>query len=195
MGKKSWAGFEKNEKGILPYVSPPFEINSLKAENFHNLDTEWRRGDLAVFEKKNNISVERPLIIPDLEESWLEETINGVRIKLKPYDFLEFKDPKLLTIVNNNIFPGVSRRDERRQLVEVWTSGNRVFACRGRFVLQEILRELSSGISAMAVISEKLNRKLNKEEKKLINRTKEQMLEIINIEREENYIIAFGNNQ
>ncbi len=185
----------RSEKGILPYVSPPFEINSLKAENFHNLNKEWRRGDLVVFVKKTQASTERPVILPDSEEKWLEETVNGVRIRLKPYDFLEFKDPKLLTVVTNNVFPGVSRREERRQLVEVWTSGNRVFACQGRFVLQQILRELSFGQSATEILSEKLNRRLDKEEEFLVNKSKEQMLEIINIEREENHIFAYGNNQ
>lgn len=183
----------RSEKGILPYTSPPFEVAALKAENFHNLNREWRRGDLAVFVKKRHTSIERPSVITDSEEQWLEETVREVRIRLKPYDTEEFKDPKLLTVVNNHIFPTVSRRDPRRQLVNVWTSGNRVFVCEGRFVLQEILRELSSEQSAKEVLSEKLKRKLKKEEEIMINKSKEQMLEIINIEREENHVFARGN--
>jgi hypothetical protein len=183
----------KSEKGILPYTSPPFEINALKAENFHNLNQEWRRGDLAVFVKKKHTYPERPSVLADSEEKWLEETVQGVRIRIKPYETLEFKDPKLLTIVNNNIFPAVSRRDLRRRLVKVWTSGNRVFACEGRFVFQEILRELSSEHSVITVLSEKLNRKLKKEEEIMVQTSKEQILEIINIEREENYAFAYGN--
>jgi hypothetical protein len=185
----------KEEKGILPYNSPPFEINALKAENFHNLHKEWRRGDLAVFVKKEHTSVERPSILPDLEEKWFEQAVQGVRIRLKPYDMLEFKDPKLLTVVKNNIFPTVSRREPLRRLVKVWTSGNRVFACEGRFVLQEILRELASGQSATMALSDKLNRNLTRKEEILIGKSKEQMLEIINTEREENNVFASGNSK
>lgn len=191
--KKLGLSLIKEEKGILPYTSPPFEINALRAENFHNLNREWRRGDLAVFVKREHTLIERPLVLPDSEDKWFEEMVQEVRIKLKPYDVLEFKDPKLLTVVKNNIFPAVSRREPRRRIIEVWTSGNRVFACEGRFVLQEILRELSSGQSATMILSEKLNRILTKEEEILINESKEQMLKIINTEREENYVFANGN--
>lgn len=192
--KKLGLSLIKEEKGILPYTSPPFEINALRAENFHNLNREWRRGDLAVFVKREHTLIERPLVLPDSEDEWFEEMVQEVRIKLKPYDVLEFKDPKLLTVVKNNIFPAVSRREPRRRIIEVWTSGNRVFACEGRFVLQEILRELSSGQSATMILSEKSNRILTKEEEILLNESKEQMLKIINTEREENYVFANGNN-
>ncbi len=184
----------KEEKGILPYTSPPFEINALKAENFQNLNKEWRRGDLAVFTKREHTSIERPLVLHESEDKWLEETVQGVRIKLKPYNSAVFKDPKLLTVVKNNIFPAVSRREPRRRIVEVWTSGNRVFGCEGRFVLQEILRELASGQAAITILSEKLNRNISKEEENIINKSKRQMLEIINMEREENYVFANENN-
>lgn len=184
----------RDEKGILPYISPPFEMNALKMENFYNINEEWRRGDLAVFKKIKDISSQRPLNLHNLEGQWLEEIIEGVRIKLKPDDVAEFKDPKLLTIVKENIFSTVSRRDERRRLAEVWTSGNRVFACEGRFVLQKILQELASGKSAEEVLSEKLSRKLTKEEIILIQKSKLQLAEIINMERAENQIFADGNN-
>lgn len=182
------------QKGIIPYISPPFEINALKAENFHNVNREWRRGDLAVFVKKEDNLVERPAIAPDSEEKWTEEIVRGVRIRLKPYSDLEFKDPKLLTVVKNNILPSVSRREPQRALIDVWTSGNRVFACEGRFVLQAILQELASGKSATAVLSEKLNRNLTKQEKILIDKSRKQLIKIINTEGEENYVFANGNN-
>lgn len=183
------------QKGILPYTSPPFEINALKAENFHDVTREWRRGDLAVFVKKEDNLIKRPPIALDLEEKWTEEIVQGVRIKLKSYDDLEFKDPRLLTVVKNNIFPSVSRREPRRGLVDVWTSGNRVFACEGRFVLQAILQELASGKSATAVLSKKLNRNLTREEKNLIDNSRKQLIKIINTEREENYVFANRINQ
>jgi hypothetical protein len=185
---------EKEEKGILPYISPPFEVNALKVENFHNLNEEWRRGDLSVFVKKEHNLVERPINMLDSEENWLEETVQGVRIKLKPYNDFEFKDPKLLTVVKNNIFPSVSRREPRRGLVEIWTSGNRVFGCEGRFVLQEILRELSSGHSATTALIKKLNRKITTKEEILVDKSMKQVMKIINIEREENYVLANENN-
>lgn len=183
------------EKGILPYISPPFEMNALRVENLYNISKEWRRGDLALFVKKQEVKMERPLISPDSEEQWLEETVNGVRIKLKPYDTVQFKDPKLLTIIKTDVFPTISRRDPRRRLVEVWTSGNRVYACKGRFVLHEILRELNSQQSAAVNISQKLNRKLTKQEENLVQQSRKQLMEIINIEREENKVFANGNNQ
>lgn len=183
----------KIEPGILPYISPPFEINALKAENFHGLPIDWRRGDLAVFIKKQEAFVERPKIEFDSEEQWLEENVQGVRIKLKPYADPDFQDPKLLTIVPNNIFPTVSRRDPRRELVDVWTSGNRVFACEGRYVLQQILRSLASEQPTAKILAEKLTRALTKEEEAVVNEAKAQLLKIINIEREENAVFINGN--
>jgi dihydroorotase-like cyclic amidohydrolase len=50
----------------------------------------------------------------------------------------------LRSIVPGDILPSVSRRDPRRANADVWTSGNRIFACGGTSTLVTIIDALAA---------------------------------------------------
>lgn len=174
--------FKALETGILPYISPPFEINALRTIGFRNLPLEWRRGDLAVFTKNAQTSVTRPEVTVVAEGKWIDETIQTVKFRIKPCDDIKFNNPNLLRIVPNDILPTVSRRDSRRELVDVWTSGNRVFACEGRFVLTCIVKALAENKCPIKLVAQVLGKDLKENEKNLVNQAANQVLSIVQIE-------------
>jgi hypothetical protein len=180
----------RTEAAILPYCSPPFEINALRAEGLCGILEDWRRGDLTVFVKGAQIALPRPVPPPASEGEWVEERIHGVRVRVRPPESSNFADPKLLTIVGGDILPSASRRDDRRALVDVWTSGNRVFACQGRNVLTQILRALATGNSPVEIVAGHLGRDLSAVEQTLVEKAVMRMTEIIDAERDENSLIG-----
>lgn len=180
----------RTEAAVLPYCSPPFEINALRAEGLCGILEDWRRGDLSVFVKDAQVALPRPVPPPASEGGWVEESIHGVRVRVRPSESSDFADPKLLTIVGGDILPSASRRDYRRTLVDVWTSGNRVFACQGRNVLTHILRALATGDSPVEIVTGHLGQKLSAGEQALVEQAVIRMTEIINTERGENSLIG-----
>jgi hypothetical protein len=177
------------ETAILPYVSPPFEINALKAAGFHAILEEWRRGDLGVFTRKDGQLPPRPMFPAASEDNWIEEIIQGVRIRVRPHESSEFEDPRLLSVVAGNILPSASRREERRVFIDVWTSGNRVYACEGRSVLRHILRALAKEKTPEEFVAQNLGRKLSADELRLVTETAKKLAEIISLERNENLLL------
>jgi hypothetical protein len=178
------------EFGILPYMSPLFEINALKAEGFHGILQEWRRGDLGTFVKDQSNSSVRPAIQTGFEDAWVEENIHGVRVRVRYDDCRDFKDPRLVTIVPGGILPSSSRRDTRRVRADVWTSGNRVYACVGRSVLSTILRALSTNGCPERVVATKLERALTEIELHLVRDAAKQLSEVLTLEQCENQLFA-----
>jgi uncharacterized membrane protein len=180
----------RTEAAVLPYCSPPFEINALKAEGLCGILEDWRRGDLSIFVKEAQVTLPRPVIPAASEEKWVEESLHGVRVRVRPSESSDFNDPKLLTIVGGDILPSASRRDYRRALVDVWTSGNRVFASQGRNVLIHILRALATENSPVEAVARHLGRGLSVGEQTLVGNAIIRMTEIINTERRENSLIG-----
>jgi hypothetical protein len=178
------------ELGILPYTSPPFEINALKAEGFHGILQEWRRGDLGTFVKDEDPCPLRPPIQTGFEDPWVEEIIDGVRVRVRYDNCPNFKDPRLVTIVAGDILPSSSRRDNRRSRADVWTSGNRVYACEGRSVVSAILRALAIGECPQTLVAAKLARELSKSELNLVRETAKQLTEVVALEQSENKLFA-----
>lgn len=173
------------EAGILPYTTPLFEANALKASGLHNLSLDWRRGDLVTFTKEAESEVPRPKFSSGGGSEWYEVNIKNVRLKYRPYQTKCFDDPRLLSIVKSDIFPTVSLRDPRRDLVDVWTSGNRVFACTGRFVLHNILCAMRESESSISLIENELGRTLTEFESVCIKETQRQLQSIIQVESKE----------
>lgn len=131
--------------GVLPYETPPFERNALRALGIRRVPQDWRRGDLATFVATGNRDVPRPLAPAD--EGWSESSVRGVRFRVRSAgDAPQLhalaarpRDPRLITLVPGDILPTVSRRDARRPLANVWTSGNRVFQCHSPELLSCML--------------------------------------------------------
>ncbi len=178
------------ELGILPYMSPPFEINALKAEGFHGILQEWRRGDLGIFVKDQDHPSPRPAMQSGFEDTWVEEIIHGVRVRVRYDDCSHFKDPRLVTIVAGDILPSSSRRDNRRARADVWTSGNRIYACDGRDVLSAILRALAIKGCPQTLVATKLARGLSESERNLVRETAKRLTEVVALEQSENQLFA-----
>src|SRR5262249_50687568 len=123
-----------------------------------------------------------------LESEWAEETVLGMRVRVRHQEQPApgFQDPSISSILAGDILPSVSRRDERRRLAGVWTSGNRVFACHGRNTLRLILKSLSAGRQPVEEIAVRIKRRLQASEESLISRVVDRIMEISAIEGEEN---------
>ena len=57
--------------------------------------------------------------------------------------------PILRSIVVGDVLDAVSRRDERRRAVDLWTTGNRVLACSSPLALHALLENLVAGGSVV----------------------------------------------
>jgi hypothetical protein len=183
----------KLELAALSYVTPPFELNGLRAEGLHAVSREWRRSDLAVFSRTHQTKVPRPKV-QQQEDFWQEEVLHGVRVRIRQPNLSGFADPSLISIVPGDVLQSVSRRDSRRQLADVWTSGNRIFACQGRGVLWQILRALAVGRSPHEVLASALGHPLSLVEAELVSRTTERIANIISTEQKENLLFGEQHN-
>ena len=172
------------EPAALSYRLPPFERNALKAEGLSVVPAEWRRGDLAVFMRTHEVHTPRPMV-PTQEGEWVEEELHGIRIRLRCTERSRFEDPSLISMVPGDVLPSVSRRDQRRRLVDVWTSGNRVFACRGLSILQTIVRALADEQPPHEAVAVELRRRLTVEEAGLVSRAARQVEQVVSLERGE----------
>ncbi|MDE1765556.1 MAG: hypothetical protein KGI27_04670 [Thaumarchaeota archaeon] len=170
-------------KGILSYSTPLFENNALRADGIIDIGKDWRRGDLALFYRVKKTNFARPSTFPD--EEWTEVIIGDIRIRVRSSKSIEFRDPHLISVIPNDILPSVSRRDDRRKLADVWTSGNRIFACNGTNILIQILMAKSLNLSTTNSVSTFLKRDLTTEEIALVFSTSRQIDELVKCEQEE----------
>ncbi len=129
--------------GALGYAMPPFERAALSAAGILPfVPHDWRRGDLIVFERTGDIQVSRPQVH---DKPWSERTIDGIRIKIDVSAPAPGTEPNLVSVIDGDVLPSISRRDDRRGAVHVWTSGNRVFGCAAPNRLLEIIDTLIGG--------------------------------------------------
>lgn len=84
----------------LPYATPFFEHNALRAAGLRNLPTDWRRADLVVLQRSREVFAPRPKLHSSPEQEFsIEETIDGVRIRVRNQDSSgEWRDPALVSI-------------------------------------------------------------------------------------------------
>lgn len=171
----------------LSYLTPVFERNAFRVAGLPAIEHDWRRGDLAIFQRVNSTQVPRPSVAQQ-EAAWSEVSLLGVRIRVRPWTSSEFENPKLVPILPGNVLTSVSRRDSRRQLADIWTSGNRVFMCQGRGILWQVLHAISTGDQPHAVVEAFLKRSLNPSEGVLIAQVTNQILSLISLEQRENLL-------
>lgn len=140
------------EEGALRYVTPPFERNSLRAANIVSVPADWRTGDLAVFCCDENVRVPRP-VYHSLVCDWEEVCVGRVRFKLRRKNSVSHGNPALRSIVSGDVLDSVSRRDSRIDKVDIWTSGNRVFACENPRTLRTIIQALNARIDPVEQVA------------------------------------------
>jgi hypothetical protein len=178
------------ERGTLPYLTPLFERNALRAENILNFPRDWRRGDLWVLKASEStphrqVRADSPAVNTHVTGSWDEVVLWGMRVRFRKKENTPsvFIDPSLNSIVNGDVLPSVSRRDPRRSLIDVWTSGNRVFSSQGTHILDVVMRAISANRSPHEQVAIQIGRKLNGSESVTISDTIRQLTEIARIER------------
>ena len=129
-------------RGILPYLTPPFEAAAFRAAGTPPFPVDWRRGDLVTFRKCARTDAERPRVSSP-KIAWSEYNVEGVQIRVRVTDPSE-DDPSLYALVPDNVLPTVSHRSPIREEVAVWTSGNRVFGSRNPAVVAATLASMES---------------------------------------------------
>jgi len=167
----------------VEYESPYFERNALKEVGIRNIPSNWRRADLAMFSKVKETRALPRWSWP--EEEWSNEAILGIKLRKDGLFEKDFRNPLLISIVPNDVLPSVSRSDPRRKIADVWTRGNRIFACEGTNVLFRILRSIERKRSPYVEVRQMVGRSLRKTEHQLISRACQQIDQIISMEQEE----------
>jgi hypothetical protein len=128
------------ESAALQYEIPIFERNALRAAGL-SIASPWRAGDLALFRKSRPCTID---ITRTTDRAWQEYRFGKVRIRVELRSDEE-GDPRLISIVESDVLPTVSRRDARREKATVWTSGNRIFTTKSLRTLHQILTALETG--------------------------------------------------
>lgn len=103
-------------------------------------------------------------------------------------------DPQLRSIVDGNVLASVSRRDSIRAEIDVWTSGNRVFACRAPALLADIATALSARQSPARWATRHLGRDLRPDEAKLVEHAACQLEALVALEIHDLGCYALGSN-
>lgn len=184
---------EGYKQGLLPYISPLFERNALRAAAVASYPEEWRRGDLATFVwdgASENLALSDPA--PKVVE-WVEAISGKMRIRWRRAEDIGWKSPLLREIVQGDVLPSVSRRDPRLASVAVWTSGNRVFGCEGTQILGIITQAVISGKCAESEVQRLLRVPLDDGQTEEIERTIVEIKDLIAIEQQE--ITDWGTRQ
>lgn len=184
----SWATLNGLEcmhvhKGIVTYQTPLFEHNALRTKGIE-APLDWRRADLAIFQRRIGIPTTPRPVVEMSTVTWHEENFGRVRIRLRSPSTQVF-DPRLVPLFGGDILPSVSSRHPFRELVDVWTSGNRVFGCRNTFILRSILVALRTGGSPILHASQAADRKLSLSEAEKTMVAYNDCLDVLRIEHDE----------
>ncbi len=132
----------RSDLGALPYEMPFFERNALTSCGIRGVPRNWRRGDLLIF-KRSSPALPRAFQVAP-KRNWTEVSLNGVRLKIRNDRPLLSERPEIQSVVEGNILPTVSRRDPRRRLADLWTSGNRIYACPRPDLLMRVAAHLAN---------------------------------------------------
>lgn len=124
LGARLGLSLQEHRPLTIGYETPFFECNALTANGIAT-PPQWRRGDLMIFRK--TVVPDRPPAASGHTRGWTEVAIGRMRLFVRNRAGIHEGNRGLISIVDGDILPTVSRRDSRRRLADVWTSGNRVF--------------------------------------------------------------------
>jgi hypothetical protein len=128
----------------LRYVSPPFEIEALKADGIVLKD--WRSGDLFSFVLRSRPEERSKAPGPKAQEIWKTHHLGLTTVKVKiektasgqPFDYHPVSPS------GNIRFRSVSRRSPARSNINVWTSRNIALGVSKPNVLDEALQRIGN---------------------------------------------------
>lgn len=124
LGKRLGLAFVEHKPLAIAYETPFFERNALRAAGIAT-PPQWRRGDLVVLQKERAPSLPAPS--SQRNRLWTEVAVGRMRLFIRMGGSAAGRDVELVPIVAGDVLPSISRRDPRRLLANVWTSGNRMF--------------------------------------------------------------------
>lgn len=133
----------------IGYETPFFERNALAAAGI-SPPPQWRRGDLVVF-RKVRPSRRPPIASSSRRRDWTEVGVGRMRLFIRGVGEARSEEASFASLIGGDVLPTVSRRDPRRQLANIWTSGNRIFRTNNaQLVLEAAIScagtEIGSGI-------------------------------------------------
>jgi hypothetical protein len=172
-------------RGALPYLTPPFERNALRAEGIECIPAQWRRGDLLVFKVVGANVRTRPFACALEIAEWEEVRLQQIRLRFRVRKIPEADgpvDPRPHSLVPGDVLPSVSRRDSRRAGAQIWTSGNRVFGCKDPRVACEIARGISQGADVIQGVETYLRRRMSTVEKSCIHKADAHLRKLVEFE-------------
>ena len=172
------------ERCVLSYATPFFEHNALRAAGFAHVAPNWRRGDLLIFERTGG-SFSGPMNPLTHSVEWAQADVRGTTIWVRSKDQQGFIDPRLVPLVPGDILPTVSRRDDRREAADVWTSGNRIYRSDGSHILSVILNAIGVSEAPLEAVERRLQRPLNHLETAKVESSFVQVERIIRTELQE----------
>ena len=168
----------------LSYVTPLFEHNALLASGFKHVPRDWRRGDLLHFKKVSHCHLDGS-DSPVHPNTWSQFDVNGVGIWVRDKEGGEFADPCLEPLVPGDVLPTVSRSDPRRQVADVWSSGNRIFLCKGSKILSGIIGAVAVNQDPFQAVTQILGRPLRALEANFVRTAIRQIKHLVELERRE----------
>ena len=181
---KSGLRFLRIERLALSYATPFFEHNALRAAGFVHVSPNWRRGDLLIFELTGD-SLPGPMNPIAHRAEWAQVDIRGATIWVRLKDQPGFIDPRLVRLVQGDILPTVSRRDDRREAADVWTAGNRIYRCDGSHILSVVLNAIGVSEAPLEAVERRLQRPLDHLEAAKVESSFVQVERIIQTELQE----------
>lgn len=173
------AGFKEvaSIPGVVPYVSPPFERNALRAAGVLHFRSDWRKADLAVLRRIHPNELHWPGELA--ETHWDEVSFGPVRLRIDTAAPRVSEIPNLVSLVVGDVLATVSRRSSLRHQATVWTSGNRIFACEDTRTLFQLAQCLEGRLSV-----ERTARRVRRQIEP-VAQTLAQLSQIVGIERQE----------
>lgn len=171
------------EAGAARYISPLYEWNALRVARLADVPLDWRAGDLVVFRRGERGQPPGRPNLPTTARVWREVELQGVRLRIRARPASVPCAPALRSLVPGEILPSVSRRDTRRREADVWTSGNRVFACDSPSILADIATGLATGESALERVTRTLGRQPTLQEVQALDGCYRQLQRLVERER------------
>lgn len=150
--QRLWLAIIEHSPRAISYDTPFFERNALAAAGIYP-PPQWRRGDLIVF-RKTRASTKLQPASSARRRDWTEVGIGRMRLFIRGGGEARSGAASLISLVKGDVLPTVSRRDPRRRLADVWSSGNRIFRTDNpQFVLEAAIscaaKAMGSGVQPL----------------------------------------------
>jgi len=143
-------------EGALAYETPLFEREALRQTNLEQAGN-WRRGDLVIVKVRHKISGRRQQLQIPADPDWRTFWVSGQVIKTRVRKRRRPDASELLAKVDgltSFTYPTVSARDTHRDMIDLWTSRNRVAQVGDFGIVTNVLHQMQEGVQ----LSEALRR-------------------------------------